>query len=135
MKYDFAYLCDMLPNSYSVCDDYFMHIFDIKSVQIELFNLGTCDNPKNILITSSLILEERLKMKETLKKRQKVFAWGYEDMPEIDKEIAEHRIPTHSHVAQVKQKKRRLRPEWALLIKEEVEKQLKVKFIKVVEDT
>ena len=40
----------------------------------------------------------------------------------IDKEIAEHRIPTHSHVMPAKQKKRRLRPEWALLIKEEVEK-------------
>ena len=35
----------------------------------------------------------------------------------------------------VKQKKRRLRPEWALLIKEEVEKQLKAKFMEVVEDT
>ena len=53
----------------------------------------------------------------------------------IDREVAEHRIPTHSHVTLVKQKKRRLRPEWALLIKEEVEKQLKVKFMEVVEDT
>ena len=64
-----------------------------------------------------------------------MFAWGYKDMPEIDREIVEHRIPTHSHIALVKQKKRRLRPEWALLIKEEVEKQLKVKFIEVVEET
>ena len=77
MKYDFTYLCDMLPNSYSVCDGHFMHMFDINSVQIESFNLGTCDNPKNILIASSLTPEERLKIKETLKKRQKVFAWGY----------------------------------------------------------
>ena len=60
-------------------------------------------------------------MKEVLLKRQKVFAWGYEDMPKIDREITEHRIPMHSHVMPVKQKKRRLRPEWALLIKEEVE--------------
>ena len=56
-------------------------------------------------------------------------------MSKINREIAEHRIPTHSHVMSVKQKKRRLRPEWALLIKEEVEKQLKVKFVEVVEDT
>ena len=73
-------------------------------------------------------------MKEIFLKRQKVFAWGYEDMPGIDREIAEHRIPTHSHVMPVKQKNRRLRPEWALLIKEEIEKQLKVKFVEVVED-
>ena len=32
MKYDFAYLCDVLPNSYYVCDDHFMHMFDINSV-------------------------------------------------------------------------------------------------------
>ena len=55
-------------------------------------------------------------------------------MPGIDREIAEHRIPTCSHVTPVKQKKRRLRPEWALLIKE-VEKQLKARFMEVVEDT
>ena len=111
MKSDFAYLCDVLPNDYSVCDDHFMHIFDINSIQTESFNLGTHNNPKNILIASSLTLEERLKMKETLRKRQKVFAWSYKDMLGIDKEIAEHRIPTHSHVTPVKQKKRRLRLE------------------------
>ena len=32
------------------------------------------------------------KMIETLKKRQKVFAWGYEDMSGIDREIIEHRM-------------------------------------------
>ena len=56
-------------------------------------------------------------------------------MPGIDREITEYRIPTHSYVTPVKQNKRRLRPEWALLIKEEVEKQLKVKFMEVVGDT
>ena len=38
-------------------------------------------------------------MIEILKKRQKVFAWGYEDMPGIDREITEHRIPTYPHMA------------------------------------
>ena len=31
MKSNFAYLCDVLPNDYSVCDDHFMHIFYINS--------------------------------------------------------------------------------------------------------
>ena len=102
MNSNFAYLCDVLPNGYVVCDDHFMHMFDINSVQTESFNLGTHDNPKNILIASDLTPKEREKMKEILSKRQKVFAWGYEDMPGIDREIAEHRIPTHSHVMPVK---------------------------------
>ena len=69
MKSNFAYLCDVLSNDYSVCDNHFMLMFDINSVQTESFYLGICDNPKNILIASSLTHEERLKMKETLKKR------------------------------------------------------------------
>ena len=69
IKYNFAYLCDMLHNGYSICDDHFMHMFDINSIQTESFNLGTYDNPKNILIASSLTLEERLKIKKTLRKK------------------------------------------------------------------
>ena len=61
MNSNFAYLCDVLPNGYAVCDDHFMHMFDINSVQTESFNLGTCDNPKNILIASDLTPEERKK--------------------------------------------------------------------------
>ena len=59
----------MFPNRYSIYDYHFMHMFDINSTQTESFNLGTSDNPKNILIASNLTLEERLKMKVTLKKR------------------------------------------------------------------
>ena len=29
IKFEFAYLCDMFSNGYSVCDDNFMHMFDI----------------------------------------------------------------------------------------------------------
>ena len=69
MNSNFAYLCDVLPNGYAVCDDHLMHMFDINSVQTESFNLGKHDNPKNILIASDLTLEEREKMKEILLKR------------------------------------------------------------------
>ena len=54
-------------------------------------------------------------------------------MPGIDREIIEHKIPTYPHMSPVKQKKRRLRPEWALLVKEEVEKQWRAKFLEVVD--
>ena len=104
MKSDFAYLCDVLPNGYVHCDDHFMHIFDINSVQTKTFNLGTIENPKNVLISSDLTPDEREKMKEILIKRQKVFAWSYEDMPEIDREIVEHKILTYPHVAPANKK-------------------------------
>ena len=74
MKSNFAYLCDVLPNGYSYCDDHFMYIFDINFMQTESFNLGTIENPKNILITSDITPDESEKLKEILIKRQKVFA-------------------------------------------------------------
>ena len=69
MKSNFAYLCDVFPNGYSVCDDNFMHIFDINSIQTESFNLGTNDKTKNILVAYDLTHEERIKMEEILKRR------------------------------------------------------------------
>ena len=69
MKSNFAYLCDVLPNGYAICDDHFMHMIDINFVQTKSFNLDTSENPKNILITSDLTPEEREKMKKTLRKR------------------------------------------------------------------
>ena len=100
----------MFPNGYSACDDHFMHIFDINFVHTKSFNLGTNDKPKNILIAYDLTIDEINKMEEILRRRQKVFAWGYKDMHEINREIAECRIPTSPQFPPIKQKKRRLRP-------------------------
>ena len=61
-----------------------------------------------------------------------MFVWSYEDMFEIDPEIAQHHIDTYDHMVPVKQTLRRIRIEWLLRIKEEVAKQLKVGFIKLV---
>ena len=69
MKSDFAYLCDVFPNGYSIYDDHFMHLFDVNYMQTESFNFTTIDNPKNILLASNLTHDEKEKMKETLKKR------------------------------------------------------------------
>ena len=53
-------------------------------------------------------------------------------MPGIDLEITQHHIDTHDHMVPVKQKLRRMRTKWLLKIKEEVPKQLKVGYIKLV---
>ena len=93
---------------------------------------------KNILqiclnkIGSTLNEKERKDLKELLTEFQEVFAWSYEDMLGIDPEIAQHHIDTYAHMVLVKQKLRRMRIKWLLKIKEEVIKQLKVGFIKLV---
>ena len=67
-----------------------------------------------------------------LTKFKEVFAWSYEDMLGIDTDIVQHCIPTDPTMKPVKQKLRRMKPEWTLKIKEEFEKQYNVGFLRVV---
>ncbi|XP_057994971.1 uncharacterized protein LOC131175276 [Hevea brasiliensis] len=54
-------------------------------------------------------------------------------MPRIDRDIVQHKIPTNPNMRPVKQKKRRLRPEWEEKIVQEVKKLIEAYFIKVIE--
>ena len=74
MKSNFAYLCDVFPNGYSIYDSHFIHIFDINSMKTESFNLGTNGNLRNIWISSDLTPNKKKKIKEILIKRQRVFS-------------------------------------------------------------
>jgi len=53
---------------------------------------------------------------------QDVFAWSYQDMPGLNTDIVVHKLPLIQDMKPVKQKLRRLKPEWSLKIKEEVKK-------------
>ena len=67
-----------------------------------------------------------------LTKFNEVFAWSYKDMPGIDIDIVQHCIPTDSTMKPIKQKLRRMKPEWTLKIKEEIEKQYNARLMRVV---
>ena len=100
---------------------------------LETINVGNDENSRLIKIGSTLNEKENKVLQELLMEFQKVFTWSYEDMPRIDLEIAQHHIDTYDHMVPIKQKLRRMRIEWLLKIKEEVTKQLKVGFIKPVQ--
>ena len=53
---------------------------------------------------------KKKKFERILIKRKAVFAWSYKDMPGLDRDIAEHHIPTYLEARPVKQKLHRLRP-------------------------
>ena len=53
---------------------------------------------------------------------KEIFAWSYQDMPGIDTDIVQHCTPIDPTIKLVKQKLRRMKLEWTLKIKEEVEK-------------
>ena len=95
-------------------------------------NLEIDDEPKMIQLGNTLTSSKKDALVALLTKFKDVFAWSYEDMPGIDTNIVKHCIPTDPTMKLIKQKLRRMKPEWTLKIKEEVEKQYNVGFLRVV---
>ena len=95
-------------------------------------NLGTDDEPKMVQMGNTLTSFEEDALVALLKEFKEVFAWLYKDMPEIDTDIVQHYIPIDPAMKLFKQKLRRMKPEWTLKIKEEVEKQYNAGFLRVV---
>ena len=69
----------------------------------EILNLSNDENPLLIKIGSTLNEKERKDLKELLTEFQEMFAWSYEDMLEIDPEIAQHHIDTYGYMVPFKQ--------------------------------
>ena len=84
-------------------------------------------------IGTTLSADERDSLLRLLISYLDVFAWSYEDMPGLDPSIVQHHLPLVPHARPVKQKLRRLHPQWSLQVKEEIQKQLSVGFISVVQ--
>ena len=63
------------------------------------------------------------------------FAWSYDELKGIPREMVEHRIPLIPGAKPVRQKERRMNPQLQLLVRAELERLLKVGFIKHVEIT
>ena len=96
-------------------------------------NLGTAEEPKETQIGEFFKEAEQKALVDLLKEYVDVFAWSYQDMPGLDPNIVEHRIPLDPDAKPIKQKLRRIKPEWSLQVKEEIEKLLRVGFIRVIE--
>ncbi|RDY13189.1 hypothetical protein CR513_01933, partial [Mucuna pruriens] len=75
----------------------------------------------------------RQRLVELLKEYVDVFTWSSREMPGLDTTIVEHRLPLIPNVVPVRQQLRRMKPEVALKIKEEVEKQWNAGFLAIAE--
>ena len=107
------------------------HLEPVKE-ETQAINLGTDDEPKMIQVGNTLTILEKDALVALLTEFKEVFAWLYEDMPGIDTDIVQHYIPTDPTMKPIKQKLRRMKQEWTLKIKEEVEKQYNAGFLRVV---
>ena len=133
IKTGFAYLCDVDPDGHMHFNFDCSCMFDINFIQLDSLNMGTNENPKCISRSHDLTPEKREKFERILTKKKVVFALSYEDMTGLDRDIAEHHILTYPEAKAVKQKLRRLRPEWTEKIREEIAKQIQANCLEVVD--
>ena len=66
---------------------------------------------------TALIREELVAL---LRDYQDLFAWSYQDMPGLNSDIVQHRLPLNLECSPVKKKLRRMKPEMSLKIKEDL---------------
>ncbi|WRX18297.1 Integrase [Theobroma cacao] len=96
-----------------------------------MINLGNGEEKKEIKIGTSLSSNERQKLEELLCEYVDVFAWSYQDMPDLNTDIVVHKLPLRPDCKPIKQKLRRMKLKMLLKIKEEVKKQFDTGFLEV----
>ena len=101
---------------------------------VETINLGTEEEKKEVKIGTTLEASIKERLVKLLQEYVDVFAWSYQDMPGLDTDIVEHKLPLQPECPPVKQKLRRTRPDMALKIREEVKRQFDVGFLAVAKN-
>ena len=104
MNSGLAYLCDVDSDSLVHFNIDRSCMFEINSIQLDSLNMGTNKNLKCISILHDLTPDERKNFERILTKIKVVFSWSYEDIPSLDRDIAEYHIPTYPEARPVKQK-------------------------------
>jgi hypothetical protein len=105
----------------------------VRPTELEELNLGTAEEPRNVLITKELDTEFKEQLTNVLQAYKDVFAWSYEDMKGLNLEFYHHKINLAKDVViPVQQRRYRLNPNYAAKVKEEIDKLLRVGFIKPV---
>ncbi|CAL2271987.1 unnamed protein product [Prunus armeniaca] len=97
---------------------------------LQEINLGTGEDPRPTFI--SALLKEPLKneLVALLQEFKDCFAWHYHEMPGLDRELVEHKLPIKEGYLPVKQARRRMSMDTELKVKEEIERLLKAGFIR-----
>ena len=92
---------------------------------LEEVDIGEGRDKQPTYISKLLCQDYKEKLVEMLKEFKDCFAWEYDEMPGLDREIVEHRLQLKPQIRLIKQALRRFAPEVLSRIKEEIERLLK----------
>ena len=107
----------------------------VQASALEEINLAEEDKDnelKTVLIAKDMIEADKQRLTALLKQYKDVFAWSFEDMKGLDPAFCQHQINLHKDAKPVQQRRYRLNPNYAIKVKEEIDKLLKVGFIRPV---
>src|SRR3954463_4401768 len=96
---------------------------------LEEVNLGDNDQKRITYISAKLEPELKATIIKMLKDNRDCFAWDYDEMPGLERDLVELKLPIKEGKKPIKQTRRRFAPEIHSKIKTEVERLLRCKFI------
>ena len=76
--------------------------------ETELVNLGTTEEKKEVKVETGMTAPIRQGLITLLEEYQDVFAWSYQDIPGLDSDIVQHKLPLNHGSSPIKQKLRRI---------------------------
>jgi hypothetical protein len=88
--------------------------------------------PRNVLVAKELDTDFKEQLMNVLREYKDVFAWSYEDMKGLNPEFYHYKINLAKDAIPVEQRRYRLNPNYAVKVKEEIDKLLRVGFIRPV---
>ena len=97
---------------------------------LEEVNLGDEETKRVTYVSAKLSPGLKEKVIEVLRKNKDCFAWDYDEMPGLKRELVEHRLPIKDGKRPIKQTPRRFAPAVLTKIKAEIERLLRCKFIR-----
>ena len=97
---------------------------------VEEVNIGTVEESRITYISALLFTNFKEQIISLLQKFKDFFAWNYDEIPGLDRDLVEYRLPIKHEFHPFQQPPRRMLKEVELKVNEEIEKLLKAKFIK-----
>jgi hypothetical protein len=97
-------------------------------------NLGTNLESQIVKINAQLEIIRMLEVEQLLKEFKDVFAWTYKDLKRIPPKLAQHKIELDTTIRPTHRTKYKLNPNYATIIKQDIDKLLVVGFIQSIEE-
>jgi len=95
----------------------------------ETINISTKDQPVEMIIKVDIIGEELKRKLNFFEMNKTIFAWSYIDLKGVPPDICQHWIILEDGAILIRQRQHRLNRKYSLLVKEKLDKLLKVGFI------